>query len=402
MKVAGARRTNRTRPGRWQKFTRRREYWGWKALGLLIPGLGLFAAFVLQPEAALANGPALLIDNLLRGLAALTVAATATVVLADDRLAERAAFIASAACLLLGVAVLFSAAWTPFRDWRAMAAAAVATAASGANLIRLRNVWKGIKGLTSKVVIAVLTVSAVPAFNFWSETSYLPSRNAASLQLTTEAVVQKAPDGGEHWIIRSAIRNLSDVRAFVIASGLTACRWHDEAHWQRDTETANGATEHCEQLVAPFDERSWLDPGATLRVSTPARIHAGLPLLQVRLRVAYARADRVIEVLDSGRDATADERGRCADAHVWGLQPQSRLAALARRELAMMYADVEGDGGRTYFFGAADSVRCARRPDDPRLNQTRFQDLNQYLSLTEATTVWASWPAAPTADAPAN
>jgi hypothetical protein len=84
------------------------------------------------------------------------------------------------------------------------------------------------------------------------------------------------------------------------------------------------------------------------------------------------------------------------------LQPQSRLSALARRELALMYADRVG--GRTYFFGAPDDMTCRlQTPQDQGLNGSRFHGLNQYLSLTDATTVWASWPGAPPPQAdPAN
>ena len=397
MQLAGSRRKNRTPAGRGRKFTRRRRFWGVEALVLLVPGLWLFGLFVLQPDVAPSNGPALLIDNLFRALAVVAVVGTVTAALALDRLAARAAFVASAACLLLAVAVLFSAAWTPFRDWSTLAVAAVATAASVANLVRRRSVWKGIKGGTSKVLVAVLTVAAVPAFNFWAETSYLPSRNAASLELSTEAAQQKGPDGAQHWIITSTVRNLSDVRAFVIASALTVCRWPDETHWQQDVASSAQPPEHCENLSRPFDERSWLDPDATLRISTPARTDPQLPLLQVRLRVAYARADRVIEVLDSGRDATTEELGRCADAKVYGLQPQSRLSALARRELALMYAHIDRGRGESYFFGAADAMRCVRITRDPHPDRTRFQGLNQYLSLTEAATVWTSWTGPPSA-----
>jgi hypothetical protein len=391
MHLAGARREELVEPGRWKKFTRRRKLWGWEALGLLLPGLVLFGFLAAQPEAALSNGPALLIDNLLRALAVVAAAGFVTVLFAQDRLASRAAFVASAACVLLGVAVLFAGLWTPFRDGWAMGGAAVATAAAGVNLYRRRTVWKGIKGLSSKVLIGVLTVAAVPAFNFWAETSYLPSRNAASLELSTAAAVERAPDGSDHWIVTSTITNLSPVRAFIVISGLTACRWSDESHWRRSIPPSQREKDDCERLIAPFSEGSWLDPDATLTISTPARADSARQLLQVNLRVAYARADRVVQVPDSERDATPQELGECAEAQVWDLQPQSRLSALARRELQMMYAEVDTDGGRTYFFGAADSLRCGPTPEDDR-NAFRFQGLNQYLSLTDATTIWTGWP----------
>jgi hypothetical protein len=368
---------------------------------LLVPGLVLFALFLVPTESALTNGPALLIDSLLRVLAVAALASAPVIAFAESPVAARTAVFASALCLLVGISVLFAGLWTPFRDWWAMAGAALASATATLNLYRLRGIWSVIKITTSKVVGAILTTAAVPAFTFWSQTSFLPSRNASSLELSTGAELQTGPDGVQHWVITSTVHNLSDVRAFVIISGLTACRWSDESHWQH-VEPGKGPREHCEGITAPFNERSWLDPDATLTTSTPVRIDSELPLLQVSLRVAYARADRVIEAIDSRRDATADERGDCANAQVWNLQPQSRLASLARRELAMMYADVEGDGGETYFFGAADAMHCARRPNDPRLNQTRFQDLNQYLSLTEASRVWVSWPAAPTTDSAGN
>ena len=118
MQLAGARRKELVEPGRWKKFTRRRKFWGWEAVGLLLPGLALFGFFVAQPEAALSNGPALLIDNLLRALAMIAAVGTVTVVLAQDRVAARAAFVASAACVLLGVARPANRTATPFRDGR--------------------------------------------------------------------------------------------------------------------------------------------------------------------------------------------------------------------------------------------------------------------------------------------
>jgi hypothetical protein len=391
MHLAGARRNDRLGAGRWKKFTRGRLPWGWEALALMAPGLALFGVFAAQPEAALSNGPALLIDNLLRALAVIVAACFATVVFAKEGLASRAAFVGSAVCVLLGAAVLFAGLWSPFRDPGAMAGAALATALAALNLYRRRRVWTGIKGLSTKILIGVLTAAAVPAFNFWSETSYLPSRNAASLELSTAAAVERAPDGSDHWLVTSTITNLSPVRAFVVISGLTACRWSDESHWRRSIPPPQREEEDCERLIAPFSEGSWLDPDATLTIGTPARVDSARQLLEVRLRVAYARADRVIQVPDSERAATPQELGNCAEAEVWDLQPQSRLSALARRELQMMYAQVAEDRGRTYFFGAADSLRCGPTPEqDP--NAFRFQGLNQYLSLTEATTIWAGWP----------
>jgi hypothetical protein len=374
-------------PGRWQTFA------------LLLPGLFFFTLFLAPSEAPPTNGPALLIDSLLRALAVVALALAVVVLVAETSVAARAAVAASALCGLVGTAVLFSGLWTPFRDWWALAGAAIAAAAALLNLYRLRQVWSGVKGVAGKVTAAVFTTAAVPLFTFWSETSYLPSQNAASLEMSTAAALQPAPDGTVHWVITSKIHNRSSIRTFVIISSLNVCRWADEVHWQRVIDPEDVPPERCEGLLAPFGERSWLDPDATLTISTPARTETASPLLQVSLRVAYARADRVIEVLDSKRVATADERGRCAEAEVWNLQPQSRLAALARRELALMYADVEGDGGGTYFFGAADHMRCVRKTGDPQMNDTRFQGLNRHLSLTEATTVWVGWPdGSPVAD----
>jgi hypothetical protein len=371
----------------------------WPTLALLLPGLALFALFLVPSESAGTNGPALLIDSLLRALAVVALALAVVVAVAETSVAARAAVAASALCALVGVSVLFSGLWTPFRDWQALAGAAIAVAAAILNLYRLRQVWSGFKITTNKVVAGVLTTAAIPAFNFWAETSFLPSQNAASLELVTGAVVQQDLEGADHWVITSKIHNRSSVRTFVIISAVTVCRWADEVSWQRTYDAEQAPPEQCERLVAPFSARSWLDPDATLAISTPARIDTDRPLLEVRLRVAYARADRVIEVFDSKREATSEERGRCAEAQVWDLQPQSRLTALARRELALMYADVEGDHGSTYFFGAADHMRCVRIPDDPRMNDTRFRGLNRYLSLTEATTVWAGWPGgSPAAD----
>jgi hypothetical protein len=102
--------------------------------------------------------------------------------------------------------------------------------------------------------------------------------------------------------------------------------------------------------------------------------------------------------LDSDRAATSEERGPCTTAEVVDLQPQSRLSALARRELALMYARVDRTRGRTYFFGPADQLRCRQKPADLGVYEYRTHGLNQYLSLTQATTVWASWPDPSSAD----
>jgi hypothetical protein len=379
-------------PARWRrKFTRRRQRWGAEALCLLLPGVALFGWYLAQPAPALTTGPALLIDNMLRAAGVIVLVGFAVFVAADGRVAARAAVVVSLLCLVLGASVLFSGIWSPFRDRWAMAAAAVVTTASALNIYRRRDVWTRIQGISTKVIVGALTVAAVPAFTFWTETSYLPSRNTASLELSAEAVVQSDLDGGDHWVITSTVRNPSDVRAFVIISGLLACFWANETEAALDDDEP---PKHCAWLTAPFNEGSWLDPGATLTHRTPTQIHDAHQLLEVRLRVAYARADRVIQVTGSDRNATPAELGDCTAAQVWDLQPQSRLSALARRELQMMYADRAS--GRTFYFGADGSLVC-RDPDESDdmsergMDESQFQGLDQQLSLTESITVWVGW-----------
>jgi lysylphosphatidylglycerol synthetase-like protein (DUF2156 family) len=220
-------------PARWRrKFTRRRQWWGTEALCLLLPGVALFGWYLAQPAPALTTGPALLVDNLLRAACVIVLVGFAVFVAADGRVAARAAVVVSLLCLVLGASVLFSGIWSPLRDWWAIAAGAIVSATSAVNIYRRRDVWTRIQGLSRKITLGALTAAAVPVFNFWTETSYLPSQNTASLDLSTEAVVQSDPDGGDHWVITSTVRNPSDVRAFLIISGLVACDWANEERWK--------------------------------------------------------------------------------------------------------------------------------------------------------------------------
>jgi len=348
----------------------------------------LFATFLPQPTPSPSPGPALLIDILLRTAAVVAFLCFAMFLVGHDPAASWAAIVVALLCAVLGTSVLFSGIWSPFVDWVVMAAAAAVTAASTFVLYERRRVWSAHRDTWKGVAVAVLTAAAVPAFNFWTETSYLPSQNTASLELSVEALVQRDPGGADHWVVTSTIRNLSDVRAFVIISGLTTCDWADEEKWT-DEPTDAEPEGNCVRLDAPFNEGSWLDSEATLTHRTPVEVDAARPLLEVRLRVAYARADRVIQVLDTDRDATEDEVGDCEAGTVWDLQPPSRLVALARHELQLMYAD--RTTGSTYYFGAAGSLVCRDPEPYEGFNQARFQRLNQHLSLTEATTVWAGW-----------
>jgi hypothetical protein len=68
-----------------------------------------------------------------------------------------------------------------------------------------------------------------------------------------------------------------------------------------------------------------------------------------------------------------------------------------------MYAQVQKGGARSYFIDAADSIRCGTQPADRGVSLFHVHGLGQYLSLTQARTIWAIWPGAPTTnDAPAD
>jgi hypothetical protein len=165
----------------------------------------------------------------------------------------------------------------------------------------------------------------------------------------------------------------------VIISGLLACDWANEEAALHHDDTV--PPQHCEWLTAPFNEGSWLDPAAMLTHTTSTQIDDARQLLEIRLRVAYARADRVILVTGSDRKATSAELGDCMAAQVWDLQPQSRLSALARRELQMMYADRRG--GRTYYFGAAGSLVCRNPDESDDMDESNDMDMSDDMDESQ-------------------
>lgn len=379
---------------RWQRFVENWHSWRWAGLLLLVPGLALVVLFTLQPEPALTTGPALLVDNLLKALCLLTVVALVVLLIAREDIAERANLVASGGVLVLAAAVLMTGLWSSFRDVAVMALAGVAGLAALCNVWLHRSVWDGVRVTATKGLAALLTVAAVPLFSFWTETAYLPSRNTASLVGGVEVQPEQAADGSTHLVVSSVLENPSEVRAFVIVSSLAVCHWVDE-----DERNAMGGRpladlDNCGRVGRPFTQSSWLDPKSKLTVRSSVRMQPGRPFVDLRLRVAYARADRVAKVPGSTRAADARELADCSSAQRSDLRSPSRLSSLALDGLSLMYADTDGDGGLAYYIDASDRLACQRTEG--------VRQLEQQLGLTEYTTVWVGWPAVAAANGSPN
>jgi len=343
---------------RWRRFRRAWKPWRWRSLLLLIPGLVLFALFALQQEPILATGPALLIDNVLRAASFIAIAATGVVLIASENIAQRAGIVASLAILILSGAALTSGFWSPNRSYGVLALAAVALLLAACNLWLGRTAWGGFKAPLGKATAALLGVAAVPLFSFWAETSYLPSHNTVTLVGSIETEVQQAPDMSTHLVVSSVLENSADVRAFVIISSLTVCQWSDESDRDAHQGTSSDLP-NCMTLARPFRQSSWLDPKVTLTTLNSVPLAADRPMVEIRLRLAYARADRVVVVPGTTRDATSEELGTCKWAQISGLRPQSRLSALVLRDQALMYGDRTGKGRLNYYLDSEDGITCA-------------------------------------------
>jgi hypothetical protein len=295
----------------------------------------------------------------------------------------------SAALRLVGVAVALAGVWSPFRDLRVLSLAVVAVAAAVLDLYRHRLAWQHL-GSPKKAVAAVLTLAAVPVFSFWTQTSFLPSQNRASLTAGVAIEFVEAPDGSGHAVVEITLTNPSDVRALVVLTNLTVCHWADEQDRADPEEELLRGQSRCERLVPPFAELSWVDPGAELTHRTSLERRSGGPLLEVLFRIAYGRADRMVEVVEPEPEVTPEQQGRCASATIVNLEALSRLESLARHGLALMYADIDGDGGRTYLIGSGPGLVCRREADLVE----RTSGLHQHFGLTETRPQWVGWPPA--------
>lgn len=373
---------------RWQRFVRAWGAWRWGSIALLAPGLALFVFFVVQPEPALSTGPALLMDNVLRAASLLALVSVVVLLIARDDIAEPASVVASAAVLLLAGAVLTAGLWSSARDPWMLTLAVVALLLSAWNAWLHVGAWADMKVTATKGTAALLAVAAVPAFNFWAETSYLPSSNRVALVGSVGVEAEEAPDTSDHLVVSSVLANPADVRAFVIISNLTVCHWFDESDRQAHSEIDLSDLDNCQVVSRPFGRRSWLDPEAELTMVDSVRTRENRPFVEFRLRLAYARADRVVLVPGSLRPVDHPaELGDCVWAEQSDLRAPSRLSSLALEGSALMYGDVEGDGALSYYFGHGDDPVCGSR-DSSRA-------LEQYLGLTEYTTIWVGWPDIP-------
>jgi hypothetical protein len=349
---------------------------------------------VLQPQPLPPTGPALLIDGLLRAAAVVVAISFVVLLSAREDAADTAHAIAAVLCLALAVSVLAVGLWSSNRDWRVILLSAVASLCSLASLWRRRAAWAALRHPSRQAALGVVAVAAVPAFTFWQETSFLPARSNVSLSNTIEVTASAVADDAPHLLVTLTLANPSEVRAHVIISDLTICHWADERDRDLHAQSESARARSCVAVLNPFNERSWLDPGVEWMYRTSVPLPPGRPFLEARLRAAYARADRVVEVFGSERSARPDELGPCPSATVIDLQAPSRLNSLALRERAIMYGELPCDGGRAYWFGNRDDMRCAA--------QDRFVGLQQYYSATAQTTQWVDWPAVPPTDPQAD
>jgi hypothetical protein len=347
--------------------------------------MALFIFFVRQDEPALSTGPALLIDNLLRAASLLALASVVILLIAQEDIAQRASAVASITVLALSGAVITSGIWSPRRDSLMVALAVLATVLAAYNIWLQREAGSGLKTTATKNVAALLAIAAVPAFTFWAETSYLPSRNSVTLLGAIEVDTQRAPDMSLHLQVSSTVENPSDVKAQILMSDLQVCSFLDEDELNSPSDPDSADAGHCVWLPQPLARPSWLDPGASATIRRSVTLDPERPLVQVQLRWWYARADRLI--LGSQETVTDWELGDCSWVDRWHIRAQSRLSSLALKELSLVYAPVDGGGALDYFIVPTDDFVC-NHPD------LRAQ-LQQYLALTWELTVWEGWPIAP-------
>ena len=380
----GADRPQAEGPSRWRRFVAGWGRWRWRCLLLLAPGAVLYGLFVAQDEPALSTGPALLIDNLLRAASLLALASVVVLAIAREDLARWASAVASLTVLVLGGAVVMSGLWSSRRDLPVVALAVLATVSAGINLWVHRDSRAGVKTRMSKGLAALLAIAAVPAFNFWAETSYLPSRSSATLVGSVEVAPERAPDGSLHLVVSSRLENTSQITARVLMSSLAVCSAANENDLYASFDAEKAELSTCAFPPAPFDYASSIDPKGISTVRRSVALGAGQPFTQVRLQWWYARADRL--VLAPAVELAGRELGECAWAERQEIRAQSRLSSLALQDQSVVYADVHGDKTLYYRFRPSNRITC-----DEGYSWT---PLEQYFAVTWDSTVWAGWPAA--------
>jgi hypothetical protein len=359
-----------------------RRYGAWRlvSLVLLTPGLLLFVAFARQPEPAPSSGPAVLIDSLLQVALLVTAVAVAGLLVPRDVLAQRAGVLAATTCLLLAIAVLMTGLWSPIPGRpRVLFWAGTAGACALGLLWWQQDVWKHVEITRSKALAGILTLAAVPLFNFWRETSYLPSQSSASLTGSIEVEAHESGDSARHLVVSAKVKNSSDVRGFIILSDLMMCHWVDEA--DRDMHANDPGRDNCHPVSEPFISESLIDPGVEWTNVTSVAFRPQQPFVEVHLSLASARADRLVEDEDSGRAVPCALRQQCAWTESVTLRAPSRLSSIALENLSLMYG---GRGDRQYYVRSNDDLTCPA----PRT----FTDLEQHLGLIEYVTVWVGWP----------
>lgn len=347
----------------------------WQVLGGLLPAFALSIIFWKTPAIDPLTAPALLLDRTLQVATLGFAPATAAVMLAPAVPALYAALYASVVGVALGSSVALTGLVRPQADWAMVALAAVAAATSAWVLWKfgLRLTWLQSAGAK---LLAVLLAAAVPLLQFWNGAAFLPGRTEANLTQTVTVEFRDDSRG----VLQYTAANDTDARVLVIISQLIVCRWEADEPVTYDIPTIRDAP-NCEQY-RPVRERSWIAAESELDWQAAVDVPADTPKFTVLARIAYARGDRLRT--DDEEEPLGDV-GRCADVVAVRLLEESRVKGVAQPEKYLVYADLDRDRGRNYFYDFGPSVDCPGEGAD---------QLNDYFGTTEATLIFESWAGA--------
>lgn len=354
------------------------------ALGSL-PSLILAAMFWRQNVPDPLTAPSLLLDRSLQVITLCMAVAIFAVLLARAALAVVGALVLSLGGLVLGSTITMAGLVRPEATKGIILLAIVTIACSYGVLTRFGARAGWLKGAGGKTAAALLA-AAVPLLQFWSGTSFLPSRTEAALTQDVSVETVNLTDGMLHSELSVRATNTTSARVLIIISQTVICWWKadEEPIYEVDalTKRSNCRTEH------PINERAWIPTESDLTYQTAITTPADHPRLIVISRIAFARGDRLRTDADVDRHTSLD---RCTNVDVVRIQEESRFKGLAQEDKFLVYADYDGDGGRNFFFTFGPVSECPKPDRSP---------LSDYYGATLGRVVVENWLTPPKQDAP--
>jgi hypothetical protein len=260
------------------------------------------------------------------------------------------AVIASAASLGLGIIVLLAASPLPARVWPLILALSTGATSTGLLLWLARNL---ILHRGGRLLIG-LTALTLPVAQFWYSSSWLPSKLNSSIGVEVSPIAPSSIKGFKRGVLQVKIVNSGDVGAVILGAELVLCHRQSNRGLNWDVETLYDDSD-C-QTSQLLKEGTSVDPRSTWTLRSVYMAPVRDPLLQVHVKVWYARSDR-IKFPNQPENSSIEPIFDCTRRNVDSarLLPDSRARSLVERPRFLTFEGA--DNGARYFYISSDGDR---------------------------------------------